>query len=158
RLSEQPRPVRQKRYLLPAADDRRYLSGQLNRPAARVGEAAVREWVGKHERPIMEPAGEDVAQPPRRGRLGQLDHQPSERGAGAPGPHPGPNGGQRQAPERARLSEPEPAVEPLGAKEAAVQAARELRSDKAQVGASSNHNRSSLAPPRWCRTNQATGG
>src|SRR5206468_9787422 len=86
RLSEQPRPVRQKRYLLPAADDGRYLSGQLNRPAARVGKLAAGEWVGKHERPIMEHAGEDVAQAPRRGRPRQPDHQPRERRAGAPSP------------------------------------------------------------------------
>ena len=39
-----------------------------------------------------------------------------------------------------------------------MQAAREVRGDKAQVGAPGNDNRSSLAPPRGCRTGQAADG
>src|SRR5262249_38533097 len=70
RLGEQPRPVRQKRYLLTAADDLRYLSGQLDRTAARVGEPAVGERVSELERWVVEHAGEHVAQAPRRRPLG----------------------------------------------------------------------------------------
>src|SRR5262249_37794488 len=59
---------------------------------------------------------------------------------------------------RGRLAKPQPAVEPVVAEETAVQAVREVRSDKPQVSAASNYHGGSTAPPGGRRADQVPGG